>query len=163
MVKSNASVEELLAFTRLRLKDFDDFAFGVFGSQIWKVLQRTRGERRHDDVHEVMKDVLRDSQPLLKSFDARNLVGLFYGCAKLQMRAEDFPHGWLEDWGTAFCGCIRQAKSQELANAAYAVGILKARMNVNFWRVLTGEAKRKISSFNAQDLSNTSYAIGILD
>jgi very-short-patch-repair endonuclease len=162
MVKSNASVEELLAFTRRRLKECDAFAVGVFGSQIWKVLQRTRGDQSLNEAQEVMKDVLRASQPLLKSFKARNLVGLFYGCAKLQMRAEDFPRRWLEDWGTCFCGCIGQAKSQDLANTAYAVGILKALVNVNFWRVLTGEAKRKISSFNAQDLSNTAYAIGIL-
>jgi hypothetical protein len=77
MVKSNASVEELLAFTRRRLKDFDDFAFGVFGSQIWKVLQRSRNDRSLSDAQEVMKDVLRASQPLLTSFDARNLVGPF--------------------------------------------------------------------------------------
>jgi hypothetical protein len=132
MVKSNASVEELLAFTRRRLKDFDAFAFGVFGSQIWKVLQRSMNDQSLNEVQEVTKDVLRASQPLLRSFDTRKLVGLFYGCAKLQMRAEDFPHGWLEDWGTAFCGCIGKAESQALANAAYAVGVLKARMNVNF-------------------------------
>ena len=77
MVKSNASVEELLAFTRRRLKDFDDFAFGVFGSQIWKVLQRSRNDRRLNDVQEVMKDVLRAAQVLLKSFDVRGLVGCF--------------------------------------------------------------------------------------
>jgi hypothetical protein len=106
MVKSNASVEELLAFTRRRLKDFDDFAFGVFGSQIWKVLQRSRNDRILFEAQEVMKDVLRASQLLLRLFEARSLVGLFYGCAKLQMRAEDFSHGWLEDWGTVFCGCI---------------------------------------------------------
>jgi hypothetical protein len=63
MVKSNASVEELLAFTRRRLKDFDAFAFGVFGSQIWKVLQRSRNDRRLSGAQEVMKDVLRASQP----------------------------------------------------------------------------------------------------
>jgi hypothetical protein len=48
------------------LKDFDAFAFGVFGSQIWKVLQRTRNYRRVNEVQEVMKDVLRDSQALLE-------------------------------------------------------------------------------------------------
>jgi hypothetical protein len=129
-------VEELLAFTRRRLKDFDAFAFGVFGSQIWKVVQRSRNDRGLNEAQEVMKDVLKATQPLLRSFDARNLVGLFYGCAKLQMRAEDFPRGWLEDWGNAFCGYVGKAESQHLANAAYAVGILNARMNDNFWRVL---------------------------
>jgi hypothetical protein len=162
MVKSNASVEELLAFTRRGLKDFDDFAFGVFGSQIWKVLQRSRNDRSLSGAQEVMKDALRVSQPLLNSFDARNLVGLFYGCAKLRMKAEDFPRGWLKDWGTTFCGCVGRGKSQELANAAYAVGILKAHMNVDFWRVLTGEAMKKIDSFKSQELTNTAYAIGIL-
>jgi hypothetical protein len=119
MVKKNASVEELLAFTQQQLKDFDDFAFGVFGSQIWKVLQRSRNDRSLNEVHEVMKDVLGASQPLLKSFEARSLVGLFYGCAKLQMRAEDFPRGWLEDWGTAFCGCVGKILSIKRANLSH--------------------------------------------
>jgi hypothetical protein len=35
-------------------------------------------------------------------------------------------------------------------------------MNDNFWRVLTGEAMRKIDSFKSQELSNTAYAVGIM-
>jgi hypothetical protein len=78
------------------------------------------------------------------------------------MRAEDFPRGWLEDWGSAFCGCIGEAESQHLANAAYAVGILKARMNDNFWQVLAKGAVRKIDLFKSQELSNAVYSVGIL-
>jgi hypothetical protein len=35
-----------------RLKDFDAFAFGLFGSQIWKVLERSRNDRILSEVQE---------------------------------------------------------------------------------------------------------------
>jgi hypothetical protein len=75
--RGNASLEQILAFAGERLKDFDAFAFSVFGSQMWKKAEPIRDARLLREIRNTMKEVLRAAQPLLKTFDARNLVSRF--------------------------------------------------------------------------------------